>query len=443
MAPTINREVARCSALGNIKEAGSLLHTLAVVYWSIGTIIALVILLLAPWIAEYWIQSKQLTSQSISNAIMLMALVLACRWPIGLYQGALMGAQHLTVSSVINIAMSTLSNIGAAAVIAFISPTIEAFFLWQAFASLSYLIIIRKATWKVIGKTTQMQFDLNKLKNVWKFTAGMSGVAISAVILMQLDKVLLSKILSLEDFGKYTLAGVVASGLYIILTPTFNVIYPRLSAFVATNDTEKLIEFYRSGTRLLLALLFPIAGVAAIFSKELLFLWTGNPSIASSVSPVLFLFIIGTAFNGAMHFPYALQLAYGFSRLPLMINTILVVIMIPTTIALAYKYGAVGGSAAWAILNSIYLFIGTTLTHKSILKGLGLKWLIEDVGIPLIFSIMFVGILGTEVQTWGYSAFIEIILGGGLAIITSLFIILLSPKLRVPMQIYLNKFKSL
>jgi len=44
-------------------------------------------------------------------------------------------------------------------------------------------------------------------------------------ILMQLDKVLLSKILSLEDFGRYALAGVVASVLYVLLTPTFNVIY--------------------------------------------------------------------------------------------------------------------------------------------------------------------------------------------------------------------------
>lgn len=443
MAPTINREVARCSALGNIKEAGGLLHSLAIVYWCIGMIIALMILLLAPWIAEYWIQSKQLASQTISHAIMLMGLVVACRWPIGLYQGALMGAQRLTTSSVINIAMSTLGNLGAVAVLAFISPTIEAFFLWQACVGLIYVIIIRKATWNVIGKTIQMQFDLNKLEKVWKFTAGMSGVAISAVILMQLDKVLLSKILSLEDFGKYTLAGVVASGLYIILTPTFNVIYPRLSVLVATNDTEKLIEFYRSGTRLLMAVLFPIAGVAAVFSKELLYLWTGNPSIASSVSPVLSLFIIGTALNGAMHFPYALQLAYGLSRLPLMINAILVVVMIPTTIALAYKYGAVGGSAAWAILNSIYLFIGTALTHKSILKGLGLKWLIGDVGIPLIFSIIVMSIFGTEVHNLRYSAFMEIILGGGLAIITFLLIILLSSKLRFPVQKYLNKFRAI
>jgi hypothetical protein len=41
---------------------------------------------------------------------------------------------------------------------------------------------------------------------------------------------------------------------------------------VVNDDAEKRIHLYRSGTRLLLAGLFPIAGVAAVFSKEILFL---------------------------------------------------------------------------------------------------------------------------------------------------------------------------
>lgn len=44
MAPTINREVARCSAPGDLKEADNLLHTLAVVYWFMAGAIALLIM---------------------------------------------------------------------------------------------------------------------------------------------------------------------------------------------------------------------------------------------------------------------------------------------------------------------------------------------------------------------------------------------------------------
>ena len=196
IAATINREVARCSAMGNFQGADKLLHTLAVVYWSMAGVIVLLIFALAPYIAGYWLQSKQLSPQTISHALMLMGLVIGCRWPIGLYQGALIGAQRLTVSSSISMVMATIGSLGAVAVLAFLSPTIEAFFIWQAFVGLVYAASMRWAAWRVIGRMKETRFDVNKLKNIWRFSAGMSGVAASAIILMQLDKVLLSKILN-------------------------------------------------------------------------------------------------------------------------------------------------------------------------------------------------------------------------------------------------------
>jgi O-antigen/teichoic acid export membrane protein len=429
LAPTINREVARCTASGDLKEAGNLLHTLAVIYWAMGVVIALVITALAPFIAEHWLQSRHLPPDTVAHAVMLMGLVVACRWPIGLYQGALIGAQRLSVSSMINIAMVTLGSFGAAALLVFTSATIQAFFIWQAGVGFLYAVTMRWAAWRVVGRTSENRFNGNELKRIWRFSMGMSGVAFSAVILMQLDKVLLSKILSLEDFGRYTLAGVIASALYILLTPVFNVIYPRLSALVVKGDTGELVDFYRSGTRLLLAVLFPIATAGAIFADDLIALWTGNPALALSVAPVVSLFLLGTALNGVMHFPYALQLASGMARLPLTINAILIVILVPTTIFLSLRFGSVGGAAAWALLNCIYLFIGTWLTHRSLLKGIGLHWILEDVGIPLGLSLLIVGATGMEIRELGYPNYIELLMGSGLVIISVLAVVLLSPRL--------------
>ena len=286
LAPTINREVARCSALGSLKEAGRLLHTLAVVYWGMAVLIALLILILAPWIAEYWLQSKQLSSQTIAHSVMLMGLVVACRWPIGLYQGALIGAQRLTVSSGINMTMTTISSLGAVAVLVFVSPTIEAFFIWQACVGIVYAISMRLAAWHVIGEAQKISFDLVGLKRVWRFSAGMSGVALSATVLTQLDKVILSKLLGLEEYGQYMLATLMVSGLYVLILPVFNVVYPRLSALVVTGETEKLTDLYRIGTRMLGTVLFPIAMAFAVFAEEILRVWTGNPALSSSVAPV-------------------------------------------------------------------------------------------------------------------------------------------------------------
>lgn len=430
MAPTINREVARCSALGEIKEAGRLLHTLAVVYWGMAAAIALLILALAPLIAQYWLQSKQLSPQTIARAVMLMGLVVACRWPIGLYQGALIGAQRLTVSSGINMALVTVGNLGAVAVLALVSPSVEAFFLWQAGVGLVYALAMRSAAWRIIGKTRQNRFDAGKLKSVWRFTAGMSGIGLTALAFTQLDKVILSKLLGLEEFGHYMLATAVVSGLAVLVAPLFNVMYPRFSALVVTGEIEKLTDSYRLGTRLLATVLFPTAMALAIFSEDLVLVWTGNPEIALRVAPVIAMLVIGSAFNGVMYFPYALQLAYGMTWIPLTINTVLMCFLVPLIISLAKAYGALGGALAWLISEAVYLMLGPWLTHRHLLKGLGPKWLFQDVGLPLAVTIL-IGVGGHYgLPAGGFSALERLGWAAGLALLSATLVLLLSRQLR-------------
>lgn len=431
MAPTINREVARCSASGDLKEAGKLLHTLAVVYWCMAVAIALLILALAPWIAEYWLQSKQLSPQTISHAVMLMGLVVACRWPIGLYQGALIGAQRLTVSSGINMVMATLSSLGAVGVLAFVSPTIEAFFIWQASVGLVYAITMRLAAWKVIGKSERIGFNVNELKRVWRFTAGMSAISIIGIIFTQLDKVLLSKFLSLEEFGHYMLATVVVSGLNILIASVYNIAYPRFSAIVASGDMESLGKQYKLFTRVLFMVLFPAAMILVIFPNELVQVWTGNEKIAEAVAPVISLLAIGAALNGLMHIPHALQLAYGMTRLPLIINGVLMVIIIPLIIMLTIKYGAVGGAMAWALLNFLYVFLGTWLTHRYLLKNMGKEWLINDVGLPIGMVLMTGVLIKLVGQYFEYSIILRLIIGCFGVIVLFSVGILTTPRLRL------------
>lgn len=434
MAPTINREVARCSASGELKEAGKLLHTLAVVYWGMAAAIAMLLLVLAPLIAEYWLQSKQLSAQTITHAVMLMGLVVACRWPIGLYQGALIGAQRLTVSSAINMTMVTVGSVGAVAILAFVSPTIEAFFIWQACVGLVYAITMRFAAWRIIGKTEQISFDIEKLKSVWLFTAGMSGIGLTALIFTQMDKVILSKMLGLEEFGHYMLATVVVSGLYVLITPVFNVVYPRFSALVATGDTEKLTDLYRMGTRLLVSAIFPIAMVLAVFGNELVQIWTGNSAIASSVAPIIALLAIGSALHGAMYFPYALQLAYGMTRLPLTINIILMMVFLPLIIYFALNYGAFGGALAWLVLHVMYMLLGTWLTHRRLLKGVGAGWLLQEIGIPLMLTLL-VGVLGYfAVHSNEFTALVKLVCGSLLALIAMVLSVTTSNRLRAAIQ---------
>lgn len=433
IAPTISREVARCSVSGNLKEAGKLLHTLAVVSWCVAGAIAIFVILLSPWIAEYWLQSKQLSSETIAHAAMLIGVVVACRWPIGIYQGALIGAQRLMVSSGINMLMGTIGSLGAVTVLALVSPTIEAFFIWQALVGVTHVVIIRLTAWRIIGVTKNISFDVGTLKEVWRFTAGMSGIGLTTLVFTQLDKVLLSKMLSLNEFGHYMLATVVVSGLYLLVTPLFNVMYPRFSALVLAHDVEKLTDLYRLGSRLLASALFPITMLLVVFAKDLVHAWTGNPDIAKNVAPIIQILAIGSALHGIMHLPYALQLAYGMTRIPLMINAILMIALVPLIIYLALSFGALGGAMAWLALHVLYVWLGTWLTHRRLLSGLGISWLFGDVGIPLMMSILVGVMVNYFSESNEYSILMKLIGSCGLALIVSLLSISTSPQLRSAM----------
>ncbi len=430
MAPTINREVARSSATGDLSGARDLLHTLATIYWILALAIALVVLLLAPSIAKHWLQSDKLPYQTVCDAVILMGLVAAARWPVGLYQGALMGAQRLAVAGSINIAMVTFANAGAVLVLAFISPTVEAFFIWQAIAGMVYAVLMRRAAWLVVGRNQSVKFNKDVLKSVWRFSAGMSVVALSGVIFTQIDKIILSKILGLAEYGQYMLATLMVSGLYVLVTPFFNATYPKFSAFVAKGEISQLSKFYRLSTQLLAVFLFPLSMFLVLFSQDLVTVWTGNATLGVTLMPIVSLMVVGSALHGIMYIPYALQLAYGKTRLPIYITFALIVLMIPLIIFMTMTRGAIGAAMAWLVLHVTYLIIGTSVTHTYLLRGMGLRWILLDVGIPLVVTLL-VGSGGYLVlKEMDVSIFTRLGYGVGLSIVAGLLAIVLCPILR-------------
>ncbi len=442
LASTMNREIARFAATNQTEAAARLLSTLSYVYWLVALAIGVVVFVGAPTIATHWLRDSNLAPQQISTSLMLMGLVIALRWPTGLYQGVLQGGEHIMLASAISTGAITLSYLGALLIVMFVSPTLEGFFVWQALVAFLQASVTYFTAWRSLGTSPQHLFDLSELKRVWRFSAGLGVTAVLAVVLMQFDKVILSRLVPLADFGYYALAGLAPRTLYLLLTPVFTVIYPRLARLHAIGDEASIIRIYRHGTRGLLALIFPLAATVVIFGIEIFTLWTGNPHTAAIAAPVAALLIIGTAANGAMHFPYALQLAYGQSSLPARINLFLVAIFIPMVSILADRFGIIGGGAAWAITNMLYLVFGAIFTHRRILCGLASKWLMEDVAIPAIVSISIVGAAGFFLHQANAPLLLTILGGIASMMLATGITILFSPDLVREICIMRGQFKG-
>jgi O-antigen/teichoic acid export membrane protein len=394
LSPTMNREMARYSAQPEKGgEARDLVRTLEVAYWAIGIGIGAALAMAAPFIAGRWLKASVIPEGDVQQAVMLMGVVVALQWPLSFYGSGLMGLQKQVLLNAVAIPMSTVSNGGAVLLLWLYSPTITAFFAWQVLIAAVNVAIVTVLMWRSLPRSERApRFDRGLLRSVWKFAAGMGGLGLSAIILTQLDKIILSKLLSLQMFGYYTLAGVLGRSLYVLITPVFNAFFPRFSALVATDDEGALKRLYHRGSQLMAALVIPVAAVVSLFAHDVLLLWTGSAETARNAAPVASVLVIGTALNGLMNLPYALQLAYGWTQISLYINSFFILTLVPTIVYATLHYGPVGAAAVWVALNTIYMLVGVPLTHQRLLKGEAWHWLRDDIGPPFLATLAVVGL---------------------------------------------------
>jgi hypothetical protein len=84
-------------------------------------------------------------------------------------------------------------------------------------------------------------------------------------------------------------------------------------------------------------------------------MWTRNAEIVRNAGPMARMLAIGTALDGLINLPCALQLAHGWTSIGLGITIFLTVVMVPAIWFMAMYCGPVGAASVWVAVNCIYM----------------------------------------------------------------------------------------
>ncbi len=388
LSPTLNREMARFSA-GALSEQSirNLLRSLEIIYGGVALAVVLVVWLAAPWMVNHWLKFEYLPQQDVIQAIAVMGLVLAARMAEQVYRGAIQGLQRQVWLNAAQGLLASLRWGGAVGVLAWVSPSIGAFFLWQGVVSLVTVAVFAVQTYRYLPKARHAgRFDRSELKLIQHFAGGMAVTTLLALMLTQMDKLLLSKLLTMEQFGYYALAASVAGALALLVSPLAIAIAPKFTELVARADHSTLIATYHRASQWMAAILIPPVMVMVVFAKPLLWAWTGDPMLAQHAAPLLSLLALGTMCNGFMHVPYMAQLAHGWTSFAVRVNIVAVAIIVPTIIWAVPRYGSVGAAWVWFALNAGYVLIGMHFMHRKILPAEKWRWYREAIIQPLLMG---------------------------------------------------------
>ena len=392
MTPTLQREMARFSGgLTTPTRIRDLLRSIEWICAGVGGMAVVAMLLTANFIATRWLKTS-LPPAEVRQALQLMGIVVGLRFWEAIYRSALYGLERQVWFNAFNVAATTLRFGGAALVVMLWQPSIVAFFGWNLLVSALAVAILRTKLGRAIPPgDRKARFSPPALVEIKTFALGMIGINLTALVLTQADKVILTRILPMSEFGFYTLAFTMCSVLVAITAPIVQGAYPRLVRSIAADDRHAFDATYHQAAQLIAVVASSAAGVLCVFADLVVRVWTNDPAIAAATGPLLALLAGGTIFNALMQIPYFGLLAVGETRFPLRANIVAAAVLIVALSLSVPLYGAKAAASTWLAINVGFVTIGLTLLHRRHLKGLLRDWYIRDTLPALIASFVVCG----------------------------------------------------
>src|ERR1700722_129051 len=290
LGDTFCREAARLTRekAENPQELRNLLRTLEIIYWLIGASLSLVLIYLSPWISEKWLHAHAFGQERMRHLIQLMACSFFFLWPFLFYCKGLQGLQAHILHNSILLFTSIFRYLGGIFVLLFVAQTIEYFFYWQILSTLIQTLLIALCTWKKLSMfKMRAYFSLTLLARLWKFSLGMGAIGVTSIILLQADKLIVSKFFSLEVLGHYYFSSLIASSLFYLLVPLTMVYYPLFIQCIEREDTHALKSTYHIACQLVMIVGCPFALLLIFFGKDLVLLWTSDALMATTCAPLI------------------------------------------------------------------------------------------------------------------------------------------------------------
>ena len=400
LSPTIAREAARFrgGALDGLTYR-RLVRMMELLFFLVGLFGFLYLASIVQYISQDWLNPDQISHLEIKESLQLMAISVVLRWMSGLYRGIISGSERLVWLGTFNGLIASLRFVFVIPVLVLIPNNIVAFFAYQCCVAVIELASLVFYSYKLIPKFTggyKFLAKENLLGSRIKFAISIAFTSSVWIFVTQTDKLILSKILSLSDYGYFTLGVLVASSVTLIGAPICNAILPRMTNMEAAGDSAGVIDLYRSSTQWVMLTAGAAAIFLTIFAEEVIYVWTGNYELSTQVGPILRLYSMGNGILAAAAFPYYLQYAKGDLRLHLIGNALFVIILVPSIMWASRNYGAIGAGYVWVAINALSFIAWLPLVHNKFDQNLNFRWYSTDVLriiLPMIIAGCFVNVI--------------------------------------------------
>ncbi len=378
LSPAVARQLSRFKA-GALRpdQAVALLRAAESLFLVAGLIAGLCLFLAGGWIARDWLGPSRIPAPELRHALWIIAALLVARWMCGMYQSALVGLERQIPVNATTLMFAIARAAATVTALMVLAPSPVIFFAAQALTTLAEMVVMRNllaAAMPRVGASLRQGWRL--VSNELRFVGGLALSSAASTLINQADKLALSHVLPLSQFGVFSLVVTICAGIALIVPPFVQSFQPRLTRLMAQGRRADFVDLYRLSAAMIVVLVFALAGTIAAQPELVIYAWTGNRAFGAQLAPVLALYAAGSGIAAFLFVPFLLQYAQGLIRLHVIGNLVFGAFWIPAAVWAAFAFGTLGTGTVWLCGNALFLLIWVSVIHRRLLsaderRGLG------------------------------------------------------------------------
>lgn len=346
------REVSLSLAMPDgSRQASRLIFNVERLYWGFAIIIAIITAMLSSFFATHWLKLGNLSVELGMLSVCGAALIFLFQFPGALYRSFLIGSQaQVPLNKILIVANIFRHAVGI--LLVYFYPSVVTYVVWQSSVALAETLARRAKVWSLLGGPDHRDYwNLNDLGHFFRLIRGLSIAIWAGALVVQLDKVILSKMVSIEDFGYYSIASTVSLGVLQLFYPILQAVQPK--AIALKDDPFLLRQLYVKLFLLILSMFLLLILGFFLVGQPLINIWLGHLDAGKHVYEYCSILLVGTAFNALYNVGFMDWIVRRKSRNILALNLMslaLMMILLPITI---HSYGVIGSSIGWVLVNLI------------------------------------------------------------------------------------------
>ncbi|WP_164466986.1 oligosaccharide flippase family protein [Chryseobacterium taklimakanense] len=389
LTATLSREFARTDNTDD--EKLRIYRTLETVYFAVVLISMALVVVFSGLIANS-LNVKSFSHDQLAKFLKIVSVDIGFQLLLRFYMGGLLGLEKQVKANAYQILWGIVRN-AVAVVVIYFYPSLFYFFLWQSISTVIFTLLLKIELDKQIFHdhkfSIKPKFEKSVFREVRKFAGGMMLISIIAALNTQMDKMTISKLLSIESLGYYTLAVSLATALIVVVNPIATAILPKFTSLYSGKSYEEAKELFNTYNVVSSILIFSILAIFIFFSKDLLWLWTGNLKLAENAYKIVPIISIAYALIAMQVIPYHVAIANGYTRLNNILGISSIALTVPGYIYGIKNYGVFGAAVVFMVMQLITLLIYIYFINKKFIGELFIKSIfIKQILLPLFSALL-------------------------------------------------------